>query len=105
MVFREFGGGLFNHYEAWRANGVGVPLDELPDHNYGLWAAEAYRQAMAEGSPHIHDVDAIVKWPHVGRTRMRYRRVIVPIAAETEGDVMLGGSIIDNRIDLRIGLT
>ena len=35
---------------------------------------------------------------------MRYRRVIVPITAESKDKVMLGGSIIDNRIDLRIGL-
>ncbi len=104
MVFREFGGGLFNHYEAWRANGVGLPLEDLPDHNYGLWASEAYNTALAEGSPRIHDVDAIVRWPHVGRTRMRYRRVIVPIAGEGGDGLMLGGSIIDNRIDLRIGL-
>ena len=105
MVFREFGGGLFNHYEAWRANGVGVALDALPDHEYGQWAADAYRQVLVEGEPRIHDVDAIVKWPHIGRTRMRYRRVIVPMAADGNDNVMLGGSIIDNRIDLRIGLT
>jgi hypothetical protein len=104
MVFREFGGGLFKHYDAWRANGVGVPLENLPDKNYGLWASEAYQKALEDKMPRIHDIDAIVRWPHVGRTRMRYRRVIVPIASEGE-DVTLGGSIIDNRIDLRIGLS
>lgn len=104
MVFREFGGGLFNHYEAWRSHGVGVPLEDLPDHNYGRWASQAYYQVLTDGSPRIHDVDAIVRWPHVGRTRMRYRRVIVPISGSAEEGLMLGGSIIDNRIDLRIGL-
>lgn len=105
LVFRKFGGGLFNHYDAWRANGVGVPLEDLPDSNYGRWASEAYHNVLSERLPRIHDVDAIVRWPHVGRTRMRYRRVIVPISSEIGEDVMLGGSIIDNRIDLRIGLT
>ena len=104
MVFREFGGGLFNHYEAWRANGVGVPLEDLPDHSYGRWIADAYDTAMANGAPRIADVDAIVKWPHVGRTRMRYRRVIVPYSDVQGENWILGGSIIDNRIDLRLGL-
>lgn len=104
LVFREFGSGLFNHYEAWRANGLGQPMEELPDHSYGRWIADAYDSAMTNREPQIADVDAIVKWPHVGRTRMRYRRVIVPY--DTDGDSwILGGSIIDNRIDLRLGLT
>ncbi len=64
MVFREFGGGLFNHYEAWRANGVGVALDALPDHEYGLWAADAYKQVLVQGEPRIHDVDARQIAPH-----------------------------------------
>ncbi|NJO34110.1 MAG: hypothetical protein HC869_14175 [Rhodospirillales bacterium] len=105
MVFREFGGGLFNHYDAWRSNGLGVPIEDLPDHSYGRWIADAYDNAMAERAPRIADVDAIVKWPHVGRTRMRYRRVIVPYADVQGENWILGGSIIDNRIDLRLGMT
>ena len=105
MVFREFGGGLFNHYDAWRSNGVGVPIEDLPDHSYGRWIADAYDTAMTDRAPRIADVDAIVKWPHVGRTRMRYRRVIVPYSDVQGENWILGGSIIDNRIDLRLGLT
>lgn len=105
LVFREFGGGLFNHYGAWRSSGVGAPMDELPDQMYGRWIANAYSTALADGAPRVDDVDAIVKWPHVGRTRMRYRRVIVPFSDEAGEPSILGGSIIDNRIDLRIGAT
>jgi hypothetical protein len=103
MVFREFGGGLFNHYGAWRSSGVGAPMDELPDQMYGRWIATAYSTALDSGAPRVDDVDAIVRWPHVGRTRMRYRRVIVPFSDDTGEPSILGGSIIDNRIDLRIG--
>ncbi|MGE5511123.1 MAG: hypothetical protein ACM31O_07725 [Bacteroidota bacterium] len=105
LVFRKFGGGLFNHYDAWRANGVGAPLEELPDHSYGRWVSEAYAAALETRVPRVDDVDAIVRWPHVGRTRMRYRRVIVPFSYDAKVPSILGGSIIDNRIDLRIGLT
>jgi hypothetical protein len=105
LVFRKFGGGLFKHYDAWRANGVGAPLDELPDHSYGRWICDAYAAALENRFPRVDDVDAIVRWPHVGRTRMRYRRVIVPFSTEQAEPAILGGSIIDNRIDLRIGLT
>ncbi len=103
LVFREFGGGLFNHYGAWRSSGVGSPLDELPDRPYGRWIADAYHAALADHEPRIDDVDAIVEWPHVGRTRMRYRRIIVPFNNDAGEASILGGSIIDNRIDLRIG--
>ena len=103
LVFREFGGGLFNHYGNWRSSGVGAPLEELPDQLYGRWVADAYQTALIKHRPQIDDVDAIVEWPHVGRTRMRYRRIIVPFADAGGQTSILGGSIIDNRIDLRIG--
>jgi hypothetical protein len=104
LVFRELGGGMFNHYDAWRSNGLGVPIEDLPDRSYGRWVADAYGAALVERAPRVDDVDAIVRWPHVGRTRMRYRRVIVPFTAEEPDPFILGGSIIDNHIDLRIGM-
>ena len=104
MLFHEFGEGLFGNYETWRMCAVGAPMEEQPDRNFGKWVAAAYLEAYRENRPMIADVDAIVRWPHAGRTRMRYKRIIVPLAGAGDIPMMLGGSLIENRIDLRVGL-
>ena len=78
IQFTEFGEGLFANYETWRMCAVGAPMEEQPDRQYGRWVAAAYRQAALENRPLIAEVDAIIRWPHAGRTRMRYKRLIVP---------------------------
>lgn len=103
LVFAEFGSAMFADYDTWRMCAVGAPIEEQPDRDYGRWVADAYRETLARGQPSIADVDAIVRWPHAGRCRMRYKRVIVPLASASDPPALLGGPLFDDRIDLRIG--
>jgi hypothetical protein len=102
LVFSEFGGGIFSNYEVWRSCAVGAPIQEQPDRLYGRWVSNAYAEAINANAPRLDQVDAIVRWPHEGRLRMRYQRLIVPIK-NADGEVhLLGGSLVDDRIDLRV---
>ena len=100
LVYQEVGDGLFSMCETWRNCAVGAPMEEMPDRVYGRWATKSYAETLDNGLPRIEDVDAIVRWPH-SRFRMRYKRIIVPIREAASAPVLLGGSIRDDRIDLR----
>ncbi len=102
VVFSEFGGGIFANYDVWRSCAVGAPIQEQPDRLYGRWVADAYKEAIKLNAPRLDQVDAIVCWPREGRLRMRYQRLIVPIKVSNEEIHLLGGSVVDDRIDLRV---
>ena len=102
LVFSEFGGGIFANYEVWRSCAIGAPIQEQPDRLYGRWVADAYKDAVLMNSPRLDQVDAIVRWPQEGRLRMRYKRLIVPIKVSDQEIHLLGGSVVDDRIDLRV---
>ncbi|HRD78828.1 MAG TPA: hypothetical protein PK264_23300 [Hyphomicrobiaceae bacterium] len=101
LVFRELGSGIIDHHQDWRATALGQPLEALPDRAYGQWVNASFEASLAAGAPRIEAVDAIVRWPHRGRTRLRYKRVIVPLAVSSGRPALLGGSILDDSIDLR----
>jgi hypothetical protein len=102
MLFSEFGGGIFANYDVWRSCAIGAPIEEQPDRLYGRWVANAYKEALQTNSPRLDQVDAIVCWPREGRLRMRYQRLIVPIKVSNQEVHLLGGSVVDDRIDLRV---
>ena len=102
LVFSEFGGGIFANYDVWRSVAVGAPIQEQPDRVYGRWVAGAYMEALKSNAPRLDQVDAIVCWPREGRLRMRYQRLIVPIKSADCEVHLLGGSVVDDRIDLRV---
>ncbi len=101
LLYKELGDGLFTDYDTWRTCAVGAPMEEMPDRTYGRWAAGCYLDALNEMQPRIENVDAIVQWPRSGRTRMRYRRLILPLTTPDGGRIVVGGSLVDDRIDLR----
>jgi len=105
ISFQQFGRDLFSKYETWRSCAVGAPIEEQPDRVYGRWIASTYGEAFESEGPVVTDVDAIVRWPHAGRARMRYRRVLVPLRTTSGPPLLLGGPIFDNRIDLRLNAT
>src|SRR5690606_12999560 len=102
LIFQEFGSGLFDKYETWRTCAVGAPVEEQPDRTYGRWVAETYAEAIAADQPQVQDIDAIVRWPHAGRTRLRYRRLLLPLKDSDGGRLLLSASLMDNRVDLRV---
>ena len=104
LLFHAFGGGLYSDYETWRHCAIGAPIEEQPDRHFGRWVNSAYAATLVRNVPSVSNVDAIVRWPHRGRARMRYKRVIVPMQGAGSAPLLLGGSLIDNGIDLRVGL-
>ncbi len=103
LVFHSFGAELFSDYDTWRSCAVGAPIEEMPDRSYGRQVSPGYYDAMAENAPRVEEVDAIIRWPRDGRSRLRYKRLIVPLAGPADSPLLIGGSILDSRIDLRFG--
>jgi hypothetical protein len=102
IVFDELGPGLYPRNPTWRARALGQPVEEQPDTIYGQWIETAYRTAIEVKRPRFDDVDAIVRWPETGRFRLRYHRIILPLALSASENYILGGSIVNDGIDLRI---
>lgn len=102
VVFKEMGGGLFSNYETWKSCAIGAPVEEQPDRNYGRWVAKVCQDAFTTNTPRLDDIDALVRWPHAGRTRLRYKRLLLPIDAGASGQLLVSASLMDPSIDLRI---
>lgn len=103
LRFAEFGDGLYANCDTWRSCAVGAPIQEQPDRMYGQWVSAAYKDAMRDRQPRVEQIDAFVRWPQEGRIRMRYQRLILPLRINERESYLLGASLIDDRIDLRIG--
>lgn len=101
LVFAEIGQKLFSPYDTWRSCAVGAPIEEQPDRNYGRWIADTYNRASSVRSPQNDAVDSLVRLP-AGRSRFCYRRLIFPLPARSAGQLLIGGSILDPTIDLRV---
>lgn len=101
LLYKELGDGLFTSYDTWRTCAVGAPMEEMPDRAYGRWVKGCYSTALDTMEPTVEKVDAIVHWPHSGRTRMRYRRLILPLSLSDGSRIVVGGSLVDDRVDLR----
>lgn len=102
LRYDKVGDGLFSNYETWRNCAIGAPVEETPDRAMGRWAAFGYRNVLNSHRPRLEDVDAIVQWPHAGRGRLRYRRMIVPVPDQGGSLSLIGASLRDNAIDLRV---
>jgi len=102
-VFHEIGEGLlYSAYDTWRACAIGAPVEEQPDRHFGRWVAGVYEDAAAANRPRIEDVDTIMRWPHAGRSRHRYKRLIFPFQTGDKPTFLIGGTIVDDMIDLRL---
>jgi len=103
LVFHEISDQIYSACDTWRTCAVGAPIEEQPDRAYGRWVSKYYYEAMVEVMPRLDAVDAIINNPQSGRWRWRYRRLVFPIQRPLDGPLLVGGSIIDQSIDLRIG--
>ena len=103
LVIAAMGNGFISYDMRWRATAAGRPVDDQPDHAYGRWAHDTFREALLHHQPSGYDVDAIIKRPHAGdEIRLRYRMIMLPIEARSFANAgVLGASVIDERIDLR----
>ncbi len=103
LTFREIGTGFMSYNDDWVARSQGRPVDNLEDAAYGRWAASGYREALQSGLPTLCQVDAIMNTPRLGRARVRYARVLLPVRSNG-GAMLLTSSILDPTIDLRAEL-
>ena len=104
LVFREIGHGFLSYNDEWVARTRGHLVEELEDAAYGRWAASGYRDALRLGTPTLCDVDAIMETSRLGRARIRYKRVVLPVRSVANGSWLLTSSILDPTIDLRVDL-
>ena len=104
MIFREIGDGFVSYTAEWAMQAIGKPISEQDDRAYGQWVESVYRQVLATGLPAVADVDVVVTTSKLGRTRLRYKRVLLPARTLGGGMWLLNSSIIDPSIDLRAEL-
>jgi hypothetical protein len=97
--------GFSNYDESWRKAAVGANFAEQPDRNYGAWVARTYEEALRDGVARVFDVDALISTPSTGSSRMRFKRLVLPAMMADGSRVAIGGSVVDDNIDLRNGIS
>lgn len=102
LFIKDVGGGLGNFGKYWLSRSIGLRVEDQPDYAYGKWVAGPYRQVLSTGEPSLEDVDAVITWPQQPRTSYRYRRLVVPFKGESDSTLLLGVTLVDPNIDLRI---
>jgi hypothetical protein len=101
IIYKEIGPGFHYFGANWMQNSRGKPISEQPDRDYGRWIAGHYREALESNTPRIDDIDALVHNADGSRMRFRIKRVIVPIIIGNGPPLLIGGSIYDDKVDLR----
>jgi hypothetical protein len=100
LLLKDVGPGLAKRSGLERA--VGLRVEDQPDHAYGKWTAQLYRQVLDSREPSLSEVDAVISWPQAARERYRYRRLIVPFENTNDSTILLVASLADPAIDLRV---
>jgi hypothetical protein len=102
LLIRDVGSGLTRLAEYWLSRARGLRVEDQPDYAYGKWVARLYQQALLRGEPLLEDVDAVVMWPNQPRQSYRYRRLVLPFKRRDGSTALLGTTLHDPAIDLRI---
>jgi hypothetical protein len=102
LFIKEIGSGLRKPAGQWLARSIGLRVEDQPDYAYGKWVARAYRHVIDSGEPDLGDVDAVISWPQQSRQSFRYKRLLLPFRREDNSAVLLGASLADPSIDLRV---
>jgi hypothetical protein len=95
-------GGMGNVANYWLSRSIGLRVEDQPDYAYGKWVATPYRQVLNTGEPSLDDVDAVITWPQQPRIGYRYRRLVLPFNGNDNSTLLLGVTLVDPSIDLRI---
>jgi hypothetical protein len=98
---RALGGGYTPFNPLWSSGSSGQSLKSYGDENYASWASQHQCEASATERVTFDDVDALVEFPSIGATRLRYSRVLLPLRLGSESPVVLSGAITDGSINLR----
>jgi hypothetical protein len=102
LTIKDIGCGLTKPAEYWLSRSIGLRVEDQPDCAFGEWVAQSYRRVFSTGQPDLGDVDAIIRWPQQGRKNFRYRRLLLPFRADDGSALLLGATLVDQGINLRV---
>ncbi|HZT47042.1 MAG TPA: hypothetical protein VFA64_03645 [Hyphomicrobiaceae bacterium] len=102
MLVKEIGTGFENTAVRWLSPIKGLRVEDQPDYAYGQWISSIYREAAAKSVPTLEDVDAVIRWPEHPRVSYRYQRLMVPFEASDDSTLVLGVTLPESTIDLRV---
>jgi hypothetical protein len=101
IYFNDVGLG-FNHFgAAWAKSRGQQPITAQPDTDYAAWIAGHYDEVMATNTPRFDDIDVLARNDDGRRVRFRLKRIILPVLVDGHPPQLIGGSLRDERIDLR----
>jgi hypothetical protein len=90
---------LFN--PAWHQQAIGPSLDRYADPAYGSWIASQRLKIATSRETVFDQVDAIVNFPQLGETRLRYARATFPVALADGAQYIVSAAASDSAINLR----
>jgi hypothetical protein len=93
LVMDAVGNGYTLYGRGWKSIAVGGRFEDMPDYEYGQWAAQGYRDAFRAGHPIFEDVTATVRLGGPGRLRLTYQRAILPIGGGPHPTLLLGATL------------
>jgi hypothetical protein len=101
VVVDDVGRGFTLFNPAWHHQATGPTLGSYADVAYGDWIA-AQRLEIASTRKTVFDqVDAIVNFPRLGETRLRYARATFPLALTNGAQYIVSAAASDSGINLR----
>jgi hypothetical protein len=90
---------LFN--PAWHQQALGPTLGAYADPAYGAWIASQRLEIATSRTTVFDQVDAIVHFPRLGETRLRYARATFPITLADGAQFIVSAAASDSAINLR----
>ena len=97
----QVGQGFTAFNPAWHQQATGPSLDRYADAAYGAWIASQRLTIAATRATVFDQVDAIVNFPRLGETRLRYARTTFPIALASGAEFVVSAAASDSAINLR----
>jgi hypothetical protein len=101
VIIDHVGQGFTAFNPAWHQHATGLSLDRYADAAYGAWIASQRLEISATGKTVFDEVDAIVNFPRLGETRLRYTRATFPIALAGGAEFVVSAAASDSAINLR----
>ena len=101
VIMDRVGSGYTPFNPRWLQCATGLSLDRYADRKYGAWITSMREEVGRKRKAVFDNVDAIVEFPRLGPTRLRYARCTVPIQLKTGAQFVVSASRSDSSINLR----
>jgi hypothetical protein len=101
VIVDQVGQGFTLFNPAWHQQAMGPSLDRYADAAYGAWIASQRLEIAASRKTVFDQVDAIVNFPRLGETRLRYARATFPVSLADGTQYIVSAAASDSAINLR----